>query len=257
MLKGEDSQGRALTFRIVHAPTHGWLGMISPDSSIIYTPDDFYEGDDFFSYVARNNYMESNLATVAIKIRSERQMEEHVGLVEKNLGVGGVGEGGLGGGIGIGSPAVAAALNLLGNTTGRLGEGIHGAADRGGKVALDLVGGIGGGLVSMLSSWGMGMGTGTGTGMGVGKGKEKSLNVGPDGNVIIENGEREERGSSVVTFSTQDDEESAASVRFSDETEFTHNSVVPPPTAQKRIEMRNMIIKQKSEASFGGKEEKD
>ena len=48
MLKGEDSQGRALTFRVIHQPSHGWLGMISLDQTVIYTPDDGYVGDDYF-----------------------------------------------------------------------------------------------------------------------------------------------------------------------------------------------------------------
>ena len=77
MLKGEDSQGRALSFKIVQAPRHGTLSEIRyPDNSVVYTPQDGFVGDDYFTYVARNNYMESNVAAVAIKIRDNDQLRQ-------------------------------------------------------------------------------------------------------------------------------------------------------------------------------------
>ena len=75
LLKGEDSLGRALTFKIKHEPRHGRLGKIKDDGSICYKPDEGFAGEDYFTYVARNVYMESNIATVAIKVRSGQELK--------------------------------------------------------------------------------------------------------------------------------------------------------------------------------------
>lgn len=49
MLKGEDSQGRQLSFKILQAPSHGKLTDIRSDGSVVYTPDVAYTGDDYFT----------------------------------------------------------------------------------------------------------------------------------------------------------------------------------------------------------------
>lgn len=77
LLKGEDSQNLSLTFKIIQAPRHGTLSEIRyPDNSVTYTPEVDFKGDDYFTYVARNNYMESNVAAVAIKIRDDGQLKQ-------------------------------------------------------------------------------------------------------------------------------------------------------------------------------------
>ncbi|GMH94609.1 hypothetical protein TL16_g12954, partial [Triparma laevis f. inornata] len=85
MLKGEDSQGRALVFKIVQQPRHGILSNIKSDGSVVYTPEDDFTGDDYFTYVARNNYMESNVAAVAIKIRNNTELQQAAMAVEALL----------------------------------------------------------------------------------------------------------------------------------------------------------------------------
>ena len=74
------------------------------DGTVTYTPDEDFVGDDYFTYVARNNYMESNVATVAIKIRSNDDIQQAALAVEALLSEKSV------------ANAMVPALNLMGET---------------------------------------------------------------------------------------------------------------------------------------------
>jgi hypothetical protein len=74
------------------------------DGTVTYTPDEDFIGDDYFTYVARNSYMESNVATVAIKIRSNDDIQQAALAVEALLSEKSVAE------------AMVPALNLMGET---------------------------------------------------------------------------------------------------------------------------------------------
>ena len=257
MLKGEDSQGRALTFRIVHAPSHGWLGMISPDKTVIYTPDDGYSGDDYFSYCARNNYMESNLATVAIKIRDENGLEEEAAKVGSHVEKSGMGAGNL-----------APALNLIGASVTHTFETV---GQRGGKA----VGGLVEGGLGFLNTVGTGIGTGLASLMNLQGGKKRKAGGSFDtfdieGEDIDGDDERRRSkaasqggGGGKVTFATRVDDVSLETV--AEGTSVGHDDAdggkgkggskeksadeddnnFVPATAQARIEMRN-LLRQKS-----------
>ena len=163
VLKGEDSQGKQLSYKIIQAPSHGKLSHIRSDAGVVYTPDEGYTGDDYFTYVARNSYMESNVATVAIKIRNNTELQQAAKAVEALLNEKSIGD------------AVMPALNLMGEaflkqlvvakkTVGGWGGG--GAEEGGGDVEL-------GGGGSWLGSWGWGGGGGSG-----GEGKRVEIDDG-------------------------------------------------------------------------------
>ncbi len=66
VLTGIDSDGDALSYKIVDQPTHGSLSGVAPNIS--YTPDADYVGDDSFSFLVNDGVLDSDIATVQIKV---------------------------------------------------------------------------------------------------------------------------------------------------------------------------------------------
>mmetsp|Transcript_11685 Transcript_11685/g.14102 ORF Transcript_11685/g.14102 Transcript_11685/m.14102 type:complete len:1838 (-) Transcript_11685:84-5597(-) len=87
-LSAEDTHGNELKFRIVTKPLCGTL--VKPDgeekSSCVfrYTPFAGYSGTDYFTFIASNSVMDSNLGTMSIKVDASlaelRQKEEEARL---------------------------------------------------------------------------------------------------------------------------------------------------------------------------------
>jgi len=144
LLKGEDSQGRQLVFKIRQQPSHGTLSEIRSDGTVTYLPDEGFVGDDYFTYVARNNYMESNVATVAIKIRNDNDIQQAAMAMEALLSEKSI------------TGAMIPALNVMGETfTKQLAL----AKERSGAYLFGRSGGsAGGGDVGGEGSWGWGTG---------------------------------------------------------------------------------------------------
>jgi hypothetical protein len=66
-LTGSDPDGQALQFFIASAPLHGTLGLVN-QATVRYTPYDYYDGPDSFSFVANDGNSDSSPATVNISV---------------------------------------------------------------------------------------------------------------------------------------------------------------------------------------------
>ena len=64
-----DVDGDTLTAILTHAPLHGSL-TLNPDGSFSYAPDRDFNGIDSFSYRASDGKLESDVATVSIRVRA-------------------------------------------------------------------------------------------------------------------------------------------------------------------------------------------
>ncbi|MGB6219863.1 Ig-like domain-containing protein [Haloferula sp.] len=65
-LLGTDADTAVLNYRIVEPPKSGTLSILG--SQVAYTPNPGFSGTDAFSYCARDNRTDSNLATVSISV---------------------------------------------------------------------------------------------------------------------------------------------------------------------------------------------
>ncbi|MDM8557321.1 Calx-beta domain-containing protein [Candidatus Parabeggiatoa sp. HSG14] len=69
MLVGSDLDGDALTYRIVGNPSHGAITLTNPATgAFTYTPDDWYQGVDTFTYQLNDGSKDSNQETATINI---------------------------------------------------------------------------------------------------------------------------------------------------------------------------------------------
>ena len=66
-LTGSDPNGQALQFYIASAPLHGTLGLVN-QATVRYTPYDYYDGPDSFTFVANDGTSDSSPATVSISV---------------------------------------------------------------------------------------------------------------------------------------------------------------------------------------------
>jgi hypothetical protein len=66
-LTGSDPDGQALQFFIASAPLHGTLGLVN-QATVRYTPYDYYDGPDSFSFVANDGSSDSAPAIVNISV---------------------------------------------------------------------------------------------------------------------------------------------------------------------------------------------
>jgi hypothetical protein len=57
-----------LTYAVVAAPTHGTLGAIAPNGTVVYTPTSGYSGSDSFSWKVNDGIVDSNTATEALTV---------------------------------------------------------------------------------------------------------------------------------------------------------------------------------------------
>jgi len=62
-----DPDGDSISARLVEPPEHGTL-QLGQDGHFTYRPDPDFQGTDFFTYVANDGQLESNLATVTIDV---------------------------------------------------------------------------------------------------------------------------------------------------------------------------------------------
>jgi large repetitive protein len=62
-----DVDGDPLTAELISPPSHGTL-TLNPDGSFVYTPADYFNGTDQFTYQARDGQLDSNVATVTITV---------------------------------------------------------------------------------------------------------------------------------------------------------------------------------------------
>jgi hypothetical protein len=67
VLTGSDPEGQPVRFHIASPPAKGFLGMINPATgTVTYTPYDYRDGLDSFTYVASDGSLDSAPATVSI-----------------------------------------------------------------------------------------------------------------------------------------------------------------------------------------------
>ena len=66
-LTGCDPNGQALQFYIASGPLHGTLGLVN-QATVRYTPYDYYDGPDSFSFVANDGSSDSSPAIVNISV---------------------------------------------------------------------------------------------------------------------------------------------------------------------------------------------
>ncbi|HWP97008.1 MAG TPA: Ig-like domain-containing protein [Syntrophomonadaceae bacterium] len=64
-----DADGNTLTSNVVDNPSHGTL-TLNPDGSLTYTPNSEFIGQDTFTYKANDGKVDSNIATVTVKVTS-------------------------------------------------------------------------------------------------------------------------------------------------------------------------------------------
>jgi len=66
-LSGIDEDEDALSFRITRGPSHGQLGDFNPSrSTLLYTPEEDFIGEDSFSFVANDGFVDSEPADINI-----------------------------------------------------------------------------------------------------------------------------------------------------------------------------------------------
>jgi len=71
VLTGSDIESDPLTYRIVASPSHGFL--IGDPPNLKYRPNDGFFGDDSFTFVANDRLLDSQPATVSIKVNKVNQ----------------------------------------------------------------------------------------------------------------------------------------------------------------------------------------
>ncbi len=69
LLSAQDADGDSLTYRILKAPVNGTV-KIDVNSTVTYTPNRYFNGNDSFTYVASDSKEDSNIAEVNIVITS-------------------------------------------------------------------------------------------------------------------------------------------------------------------------------------------
>jgi VCBS repeat-containing protein len=62
-----DADADTLTAVLVSGPSYGAL-TLNPNGSFVYTPQDYYNGTDWFTYKANDGQLDSNVATVTITV---------------------------------------------------------------------------------------------------------------------------------------------------------------------------------------------
>jgi hypothetical protein len=68
-LSGSDPDGQPVKFYIVKPPSHGILGIVNQSTRTVnYTPYDYVDGSDSFTFVASDGSLDSNVATVSINV---------------------------------------------------------------------------------------------------------------------------------------------------------------------------------------------
>jgi hypothetical protein len=68
-LGGSDPAGQPIKFFIASPPAHGTLGLINPSTNAVrYTPYDYYDGPDSFTFVTNDGSLDSSPATVSITV---------------------------------------------------------------------------------------------------------------------------------------------------------------------------------------------
>ena len=72
-LVANDVDGDPLVFRLESLPQHGLLSDLVGDL-VRYTPDPNFTGDDWFTYIANDGYVDSDLVTVHIKVTEILEM---------------------------------------------------------------------------------------------------------------------------------------------------------------------------------------
>lgn len=87
---GTDADSAFLTYRVVDPPKHGTLALNG--SQFAYTPSPGFSGTDFFTYCARDNRTDSNLARVNIEVGADAALVDLDGdglsdLVERAFGL--------------------------------------------------------------------------------------------------------------------------------------------------------------------------
>ncbi|HOM67879.1 MAG TPA: DNRLRE domain-containing protein [Brevefilum fermentans] len=66
-LSGTDEDGDVLSFRIISGPSHGQLEDLNPSrATLIYTPEENFIGEDSFSFVANDGFVDSEPESVYI-----------------------------------------------------------------------------------------------------------------------------------------------------------------------------------------------
>ena len=76
-LNANDADGDDLSFTIVDDPSNGQLGNVNPSTNTVtYTPDEDYSGEDNFTFIVNDGTIDSNEATVSIKVEEEQQTEQ-------------------------------------------------------------------------------------------------------------------------------------------------------------------------------------
>ena len=67
-LQATDADHDPLTYTVVAGPTHGTLGTIAPNGTVVYTPNAGYSGSDSFNWKVNDGIVDSNTATQAITV---------------------------------------------------------------------------------------------------------------------------------------------------------------------------------------------
>lgn len=68
-LSGSDPEGQPVKFIIASPPSHGTLGLVNQSArTVTYTPYDFYDGADTFTFVTNDGSLDSPPATVNISV---------------------------------------------------------------------------------------------------------------------------------------------------------------------------------------------
>ncbi len=70
-----DDEGDTLTAKVDVAP-HNGAAIMLPDGSFVYTPDNGFTGEDNFTYIAEDEFAESNVATVRITVTSPQPLAQ-------------------------------------------------------------------------------------------------------------------------------------------------------------------------------------
>jgi hypothetical protein len=81
-----DTNGDALTARVVAVPKHGMVTLNS-DGSFVYTPTQNFTGSDSFTYRAFDGIDESNIATVLLNVSDQPPLlvNQHYTVIENNV----------------------------------------------------------------------------------------------------------------------------------------------------------------------------
>jgi VCBS repeat-containing protein len=77
VLANDMTSNRPLTASMMTSPMHGML-MLRSDGSFVYTPDRNFQGDDSFTYQARDNKGNTSIGTVRILVRTNTTQPDRV-----------------------------------------------------------------------------------------------------------------------------------------------------------------------------------